>query len=95
MSMSIEQKLSLDKFVVDEGHPHITIDQGKMDEATVRALTVGCPAGLYTLNENGQLAFEVAGCLECGTCRVICAGCPGAMTWEHPRPSFGVFYRFG
>ena len=95
MSMSIEQKLSLNKFVVDEGHPHITVDQDKLDDATIKALTMACPAGLYTLDEKGRLQFEVAGCLECGTCRVICAHLPEAMVWDHPRPSFGVFYRFG
>jgi ferredoxin like protein len=95
MSLSSEQKLSLDKFVVDEGHPHITVDQDKLDRATVTALTVACPAGLYTLNSKGRLQFEVAGCLECGTCRVLCAKHPDAMAWNHPRPTYGVFYRFG
>ena len=95
MSMSIEQKLSQDKFVVDESHPHIVVDQDMLDEATTKALTVACPAGLYTLDEKGRLQFEVAGCLECGTCRVLCAHLPGAIKWNHPRPSFGVFYRFG
>ena len=93
MSMSIEQKLSLDKFVVDEGNPHIIIHEDKLDAATINTLTKGCPAGLYTLNEKGQLVFEVAGCLECGTCRVICAHKPGGMEWNHPNPSFGVLSR--
>lgn len=93
--MNVEQKLSVNKFVVDEGNPHITIHQDKMDEATIKALTVVCPAGLYTLDEKGNLAFEVAGCLECGTCRVATAHKPGAMEWSHPRPSFGVLFRCG
>lgn len=95
MSMSIEQKLSLDKFNVDEGNPHIVVHPEKLDATTIKALTMGCPAGLYTLNEKGDLVFEVAGCLECGTCRVICAHKPGGMEWNHPGPSFGVFYRSG
>lgn len=93
--MNVEQKLSIDKFVVDEGHPHIVINHDKLDETTKKILTVVCPAGLYTLNDKGQLAFEVAGCLECGTCRVATAHVPGLMTWEHPRPSFGVQFRYG
>jgi ferredoxin like protein len=93
--MSVEQKLSIDKFNVDEGHPHIVIHQDKMSEATVKALTLVCPAGLYTLDEKGKLAFEVAGCLECGTCRVATAHEPGAMEWNHPRASFGIQYRCG
>jgi ferredoxin like protein len=93
--MNVEQKLSIDKFVVDEGNPHIKVHEDKLDAATQKALTVACPAGLYTINEKGQLVFEVAGCLECGTCRVVCAHLPGALEWNHPRPSFGVLYRFG
>ena len=95
MSMSIEQKLSLNKFNVDEGNPHIIIHEDKLDKETIQTLTKGCPAGLYTLNEKGQLVFEVAGCLECGTCRVICAHKAGGMEWNHPEASFGVLYRFG
>jgi ferredoxin like protein len=93
--MNVEQKLSQNKFVVDEGNPHIVVHEDKLDAATIRELTLVCPAGLYTLNEKGQLAFEVAGCLECGTCRVVCARMPGGLDWNHPRPSFGVQYRFG
>ena len=93
--MNVEQKLSVNKFVVDEGNPHIIIHPERMDAETLKALTVVCPAGLYTIGENNQMAFEVAGCLECGTCRVACAHIPGAMEWNHPRPSFGVLFRCG
>ncbi|MGL4668714.1 MAG: ferredoxin family protein [Saezia sp.] len=93
--MNVEQKLSSNKFVVDEGHPHIVIHDDKLDDTAKKILSVVCPAGLYTLNEKGQLAFEVAGCLECGTCRVAMSHIPGAMDWEHPRASFGVQYRYG
>jgi len=93
--MNIEQKLSIDRFVVDEGNPHIVLHQELMDDAIKRALTVVCPAGLYTMGEDSQLVFEYAGCLECGTCRVACAHVPGALEWSHPRPTFGVQYRCG
>ena len=93
--MNVEQKLSQNKFVVDEGNPHIVLHQEKMDQATVKALTVVCPAGLYTLDDKGTLVFEVAGCLECGTCRVAAAHMPGALDWNHPRASFGVQFRYG
>ncbi len=93
--MNVEQKLSIDKFVVDEGNPHIILHQDRMDEAAKKALTVVCPAGLYTMGNDGRLVFEVAGCLECGTCRVVCARLPGALEWNHPRPSFGIQFRHG
>ena len=93
--MNVEQKLSIDKFTVDEGHPHIVIDLEKMDAETQRILTVVCPAGLYTVDEKGRMVFEFAGCLECGTCRVAVQSKTGVMEWNHPRPSFGVQYRYG
>jgi ferredoxin like protein len=93
--MNVAQKLSLNKFIVDEGNPHIVIHPENMDAETIKALTIVCPAGLYTLDEKGNLAFEFAGCLECGTCRVATAHKPGAMEWNHPRPSFGIQYRWG
>lgn len=93
--MQVEQKLSVNKFVVDEGHPHIVIHPENMDEATRKVLTVICPAGLYTEDDKGRMAFEFAGCLECGTCRVAVGQIPGVMEWNYPRPSFGVQYRFG
>ncbi len=93
--MSVEDRLALNKFVVDEGQPHITVDESKLDGKTLRALLTACPAGLYTLSAEGKLVFEYAGCLECGTCRVLCASCLGAMSWNYPRPTKGVFYRYG
>ena len=93
--MSVEDKLALNKFVVDEQHPHISLDEHKLSKKTLQALLVGCPAGLYTLNSEGRLVFEYAGCLECGTCRVLCAADKDAMKWEYPRSTKGVFYRYG
>jgi ferredoxin like protein len=93
--MSVEQKLSENRFVVDEGNPHIEVDAALLDPMTRQALTVVCPAGLYSKDDKGGLRFDCAGCLECGACRVVCAGHPGALRWNHPRPSFGVGYRFG
>ena len=93
--MNVEQKLSIDKFAVDEGNPHIVLHQERMDEAMKRSLAVVCPAGLYTMADNNQLVFEYAGCLECGTCRVVSARIPGAMEWNHPRPTFGISFRYG
>lgn len=95
MTMSIQDKLALNKFVVDEQNPHIVMDESRLDSQTRQALLVSCPAGLYTLNNEGRLMFDYAGCLECGTCRVVAAACPGALTWEYPRPTMGVFYRYG
>ena len=50
--------------------------------------------GLYTLQEDGTLAFDFAGCLECGTCRVLC-GHTIVKSWKYPRNAKGVEFRQG
>jgi ferredoxin like protein len=91
----VDDKLALNKFVVDEHHPHRTVHQVHMDQELINALLKVCPAGLYTFNPEGKLLCEYAGCLECGSCRIICASRPGALTWEYPKATKGVFYRYG
>jgi ferredoxin like protein len=36
---------------------------------------------------------DYAGCLECGTCRIVCF--KKAIAWNHPEGGFGVEYRYG
>ena len=91
--MTVDQKLGLDKFEVDEGNPHITLNEAVCQACTTKPCVAACPAGLYKLDDQGKLMFDFAGCLECGTCRVVCPA--GSVSWNHPRPTFGVFYRYG
>ena len=42
----------------------------------------------------GRKSFDYAGCLECGTCRIIC-GDTIIKKWAYPGPTMGVEYRFG
>lgn len=44
--------------------------------------------------DEGNLQFDCAGCLECGTCRVLC-GETILKKWEFPQGTFGVEFRFG
>ena len=53
-----------------------------------------CPAGLYRYEEDGSTSFDYAGCLECGTCRILC-GNTIVSKWENPAFGNGVSYRFG
>jgi len=52
-----------------------------------------CPARCYTWSEEEQkMTFVHDGCLECGTCYVVCDR--NAFTrWRYPRGGFGVAYR--
>lgn len=85
--------LGLDKFQVDEGEPHIVLDKKLCAACPDKACLKVCPAGLYTL-KNGEISFDCAGCLECGTCRLVCSG-GGIVRWTYPRGSFGLALRQG
>ena len=92
-TMSIEDRLGVDKFVVDEDNAHIKLDPKVCQTCSTKPCTWACPALLYTLVGN-EVKFDYAGCLECGTCRIVCPK-PEAMTWEYPQGTFGIHYRYG
>jgi ferredoxin like protein len=39
------------------------------------------------------LIFSYEGCLECGTCKMVCS--LQAVNWSYPKQGNGVLYRFG
>ncbi len=88
-----DELLGLDKFAVDEDTPHVVIDKEKCAKCTEKACLVVCPAKLYKEGPDGQIQFDYAGCLECGTCRVMCQ--QKALDWHYPQGTFGVSFRFG
>lgn len=91
--LSIERLLSFDKFVVDDEEKHIILHREVCAQCSTRPCISACPAGLYTLKD-GEISFDYAGCLECGTCRVVCPQ-SGAIEWNYPRGGFGIIYRYG
>lgn len=91
--VNVDMKLGINKFNVDEHRPHIIVKSQPQREA-LELLTKACPAGLYKKQEDGSVRFDYAGCLECGTCRILGLG-SALETWEYPRGTFGVEYRFG
>lgn len=93
-SVSIEQKLGVNKFHVNENSGHIEIDAGYANKQEIMKLIKACPAGLYKLDDHNVLAFDYAGCLECGTCRVLSKG-KGVTKWDYPDDGFGIEYRLG
>lgn len=89
----VDEYLGLNRYTVDEDDPHIVLAEHP-DPAAVDRLVRVCPAGLYRLDEEGRPRFDHAGCLECGTCRIVAEG--GALaTWRYPGPTMGVEYRYG
>ncbi len=91
--VNVDSKLSINKFFVDEENAHIILKED-VDMNEYKKLMIACPAGIYKLDAKGGIAFDYAGCLECGTCRILC-GQTILAKWEFPRGTFGVEYRYG
>jgi ferredoxin like protein len=91
--VDVDAYLALNRYTVDEDAPHIVLAEHP-DRAAIERLARVCPAGLYKLDDAGQPRFDHAGCLECGTCRIVAEG--GAVArWRYPAPTMGVEYRYG
>ena len=91
--MEVEEKLTINLIRTDE-NSHIKIDQEKCKICIVQPCLFVCPAKLYKMNEETkEITVEHAGCLECGTCLIVCE--QNALTWTYPQGDFGVQYRFG
>lgn len=90
--LSLADKLSLNKFEVNEGEPHIHVRKELCGSCRGRSCLSACPAGLYS-EQNDEIIVEWAGCLECGTCRIVCDN--KAIDWKYPQGGFGIIYRQG
>ncbi len=70
--MNIDEIFDFTSFTIDR-EPHIVLDTQKCAACDNRACTNSCPARCYTWNEAEQkMTFVHDGCLECGTCYVVC-----------------------
>ena len=80
--VNIDEFLSLNKYEVDEANAHIELVEDP-DDAEFDKLIKVCPAALYKRDEDGRKTFDYAGCLECGTCRIVCGnGRIRSRRWE-------------
>jgi ferredoxin like protein len=85
----IEDKLGLVRFHADVV-AHIKVDAAACRACQDQVCTTICPAGCYTLSDDREILFSYTGCLECGTCRVMC----DHIEWDYPLGGCGVSYRF-
>lgn len=72
---------------------HIRIRAGMERDPRVKKAVLVCPAGLYTLDDDGVVTLTIDGCLECGTCRLACG--TEVLEWNYPEGGTGVQFRFG
>lgn len=89
--MALAERLETVAFTVDET-PHIVVDGARCRDCDAHTCVRFCPAGCFTRNDAGQIDYYYVGCLECGTCLVLCD--EDAVTWNYPRGGYGIAYRF-
>lgn len=97
ITVNVDQKLALNKYNVDESFAHIELnkpDDCQIFDEEFDKLIIACPAALYKRDKNGAISFDYAGCLECGTCRILC-GDTILKHWFNPGPTQGIEYRWG
>lgn len=91
-AIGLKAKLGLDVFKHDS-EPHIRIKPGMEKDSRLKRAILVCPAGLYSLNKDGEVELTIDGCLECGTCRLACG--VEVLDWNYPAGGAGVQFRFG
>jgi ferredoxin like protein len=94
--VNVEDKLFQNRYKVDHGRPHIKIKDAAVcaNECESQQCTYVCPAACYKAEGNGAVTLITDGCLECGSCRVICTEHTN-VAWEYPRGGHGVLFKFG
>jgi ferredoxin like protein len=93
--IKVEEKLYQNRYRVDADRPHIRIkDAAVCSTCETKACTYCCPASCYTEEGNGRITLITDGCLECGTCRIICSENQN-VEWEYPRGGYGILFKFG
>ncbi|MGI5921020.1 MAG: ferredoxin family protein [Syntrophomonadaceae bacterium] len=85
-------KLGLNVFKPDRVK-HIEIKPGMEKDPRLKKAVLVCPAGLYSVNSQGEVELNLDGCLECGTCRIACG--PEVLEWRYPKGGTGVQFRYG
>lgn len=93
-TLNVEEKLFQNRYRVDTGRAHIAVRDAKTCVSCGgKACTVCCPAGCWRIDDSGGIELVVDGCLECGTCRLICD--QNNVDWNYPRGGFGILFKFG
>lgn len=72
--------------------PHIVLDNSKCAACELKPCLYICSAGCFS-EKDRQVTLSYEGCLECGTCRVVCPN--QALTWGYPLGGYGVSFRYG
>ena len=90
-SMKVEDKLAANKFDVDK-EVHIRLLEDTCQNCEEHPCLYACPAKCFKLSED-HITYSYEGCLECGSCRIVCD--KEAVEWTLPRAGFGICYQYG
>ncbi|MHB1159914.1 MAG: ferredoxin family protein [Chloroflexota bacterium] len=86
----VDDRLARVRYRVDS-EPHIRVDAAVCAHCQHQVCVNVCPAGCFSL-EGKELRFAHDGCLECGSCRIVCDR--KAVRWGYPKGGYGVTFRF-
>jgi ferredoxin like protein len=89
--MSIAERLNTLQYTVDDT-AHIAVDGEKCSDCGTHPCLNFCPARCFTPNAKGGIDYYYVGCVECGTCLILCK--QDAIVWNYPRGGKGISYRF-
>ncbi|WP_081772061.1 ferredoxin family protein [Paraburkholderia nodosa] len=96
LTVNIDEKLFQNRYRVDVGRPHVQIKNPEtcINECSDKSCTFVCPASCYRNENNGAVTLITDGCLECGSCRILCREHRN-LSWEYPRGGHGIQFKFG
>lgn len=94
-TLSLDARLGLDRYEIDEAQSHIQVDHSRCTQCAAKPCLTCCPAIVYKWVDD-RVAVRYENCLECGTCQIACDhGGKGGITWQVPSGGFGIVFRFG
>ncbi|HMB30720.1 MAG TPA: 4Fe-4S dicluster domain-containing protein [Desulfohalobiaceae bacterium] len=92
-SLRIEDKVAITS-IKHAQESHIRIQEDLCRQCQDKPCIKACPAHLYSYDpQQDKVIVDHTGCLECGTCMIICP--LGAVSWNYPDGGYGVYYRYG
>jgi len=91
--MNVEDRLFLNIFNADDRSHLKVIEPEVCLKCKRKQCSPSCPSKCYTI-QDGKAVVAYEGCLECGTCRIVCNEFFN-IGWKYPRGGFGVSFKFG
>ena len=70
-TLTLDARLGLDKYEIDEEQSHIQVDQERCKTCALKPCLTVCPAYVYQWVDD-HVAVRYENCLECGTCQIAC-----------------------